>query len=320
MTTIKQDDVIRSVADALQYISFYHPADYIANLARAYEMEESHAAKDAIAQILINSRMCAEGHRPICQDTGIVTAFVKVGMEVQWEPSATFGMMDHAADGRRRRPRGLAQLRQRPPPQHPRRPRLHPPQHRRQHPRHGRRLARGRKRPRHHCRVKGRRQRSQIQVRHAQPLRLHRRLGPQDRPHHGRRLVPSRHARHRHRRHRRKGHGHGQGVPHGPHRHAGAHRERCQDESRGTPHRALHQGQQPRHRSPGPRRPHHRPRRQDHGLPHPRRQPPRRHDPQLRRHPPPAHPPRRLRPRHDGSRRPSASGPSSNTLRRTPAA
>src|ERR1700722_16202452 len=93
MATINQDDFIRSVADALQYISFYHPVDYITNLARAYELEQSHAAKDAIAQILINSRMCAEGHRPICQDTGIVTAFVKVGMEVQWAPSKTFGMM-----------------------------------------------------------------------------------------------------------------------------------------------------------------------------------------------------------------------------------
>ncbi len=93
MATIKQDDVIRSVADALQYISFYHPVDYIANLARAYEFEQSPAAKDAIAQILINSRMCAEGHRPICQDTGIVTAFVKVGMQVQWAPSAKHGMM-----------------------------------------------------------------------------------------------------------------------------------------------------------------------------------------------------------------------------------
>src|SRR6201993_1790619 len=92
MATIKQDDFIRSVADALQYISFYHPVDYITNLARAYEIEQSPAAKDAIAQILINSRMCAEGHRPICQDTGIVTAFVKVGMEVQWEPGIA-GMM-----------------------------------------------------------------------------------------------------------------------------------------------------------------------------------------------------------------------------------
>ena len=93
MAIIQQDDVIRSVADALQYISFYHPADYIANLARAYEHEQSPAAKDAIAQILINSRMCYEGHRPICQDTGIVTAFVKVGMNVQWAPSAKHGMM-----------------------------------------------------------------------------------------------------------------------------------------------------------------------------------------------------------------------------------
>jgi fumarate hydratase class I len=93
MPTIHQDDVIRSVADALQYISFYHPADYIANLARAYELEQSPAARDAIAQILINSRMCAEGHRPICQDTGIVTAFVKVGMEVAWAPSRTHGMI-----------------------------------------------------------------------------------------------------------------------------------------------------------------------------------------------------------------------------------
>ena len=93
MTIIQQDDVIRSVADALQYISYYHPADFITNLARAYEHEQAPAAKDAIAQILINSRMCAEGHRPICQDTGIVTAFVKVGMEVQWAPSAKHGMM-----------------------------------------------------------------------------------------------------------------------------------------------------------------------------------------------------------------------------------
>src|SRR6202051_5303506 len=93
MATIKQDDFIRSVADALQYISFYHPVDYITNLARAYELEQSHAAKDAIAQILINSRMCFEGHRPICQDTGIVTAFVKDGMTVAWQPSTAQGML-----------------------------------------------------------------------------------------------------------------------------------------------------------------------------------------------------------------------------------
>ncbi len=84
MAAIKSADVIQSVADALQYISYYHPPDYIANLAAAYEREESPAARDAMAQILINSRMCAEGHRPICQDTGIVTVFCKVGMKTQW--------------------------------------------------------------------------------------------------------------------------------------------------------------------------------------------------------------------------------------------
>ena len=84
MASIQQEDFIRSVADALQFISYYHPADYVRNLSRAYELEESVAAKDAMAQILINSRMCAEGHRPICQDTGIVTIFVKVGMNVRF--------------------------------------------------------------------------------------------------------------------------------------------------------------------------------------------------------------------------------------------
>ena len=73
MTVIRQEDFISSVAGALQYISYYHPVDYITSLAKAYEREQSPAAKDAIAQILINSRMCAEGHRPICQDTGIVS-------------------------------------------------------------------------------------------------------------------------------------------------------------------------------------------------------------------------------------------------------
>ncbi|OOE44416.1 fumarate hydratase [Salinivibrio kushneri] len=85
MTTIKQQDVIESVADALQYISYYHPLDFVQALEKAYDKEQSQAAKDAIAQILINSRMSAEGKRPICQDTGIVTCFVKVGMAVQWD-------------------------------------------------------------------------------------------------------------------------------------------------------------------------------------------------------------------------------------------
>ncbi len=81
MVTIQQNDFIESVRAALQYISFFHPVDYIENLARAYELEESPAAKDAMKQILVNSRMCAEGHRPICQDTGIVTVFIRLGQE-----------------------------------------------------------------------------------------------------------------------------------------------------------------------------------------------------------------------------------------------
>jgi fumarate hydratase class I len=100
MATIKQDDVIQSVADALQYISYYHAPDFIEAMASAYEREESPAAKDAIKQILVNSRMCAEGHRPICQDTGIVTVFVKVGMQVHWE--ATMSLADMINEGVRR--------------------------------------------------------------------------------------------------------------------------------------------------------------------------------------------------------------------------
>ncbi|RIY40740.1 fumarate hydratase [Neopusillimonas maritima] len=82
-TIIKEADLIQSIADAVQFISFYHPADYIQHLARAYEREQNPAAKDAIAQILTNSRMCAEGHRPICQDTGIVNVFLKIGMNAR---------------------------------------------------------------------------------------------------------------------------------------------------------------------------------------------------------------------------------------------
>jgi fumarate hydratase class I len=100
MTVIKQEDLIQSVADALQYISYYHPVDFIKSLAAAYEKEQSEAARDAIAQLLINSRMCAEGHRPICQDTGIVTVFLKIGMNVQWQ--ATMTVDDMVNEGVRR--------------------------------------------------------------------------------------------------------------------------------------------------------------------------------------------------------------------------
>ncbi|HFB66791.1 MAG TPA: fumarate hydratase [Aeromonadales bacterium] len=93
MTVIKKNDVIASVADALQYISYYHPKDFIEAMTEAYNKEENPAAKDAIAQILINSRMSAMGHRPVCQDTGIITAFVKVGMDVQWDTDMTLQQM-----------------------------------------------------------------------------------------------------------------------------------------------------------------------------------------------------------------------------------
>jgi fumarate hydratase class I len=100
MTVIRQEDLIESVAGALQFISYYHPVDFIKAMDQAYQREQNPAAKDAIAQILINSRMCAEGHRPICQDTGIVTVFLKVGMNVQWE--ADMSVTDMCNEGIRR--------------------------------------------------------------------------------------------------------------------------------------------------------------------------------------------------------------------------
>ena len=101
MTTIKADDLITSVADSLQFISYYHPADFIAAVHDAYRREESPAAKDALAQILVNSRMCAEGHRPICQDTGIVTVFIRIGMDVRWD-DAGMSVADMINEGVRR--------------------------------------------------------------------------------------------------------------------------------------------------------------------------------------------------------------------------
>ncbi len=101
MTVIRQDDLIESVADALQFISYYHPVDFVQAVNQAYEREESPAAKDALAQILINSRMSATGRRPLCQDTGIVTVFVKIGMEVSWKGS-TMSVSDMINEGVRR--------------------------------------------------------------------------------------------------------------------------------------------------------------------------------------------------------------------------
>ncbi len=100
MTTIRQEDFIQSIADAFQFISYYHPLDYIQALGAAYEREQSPAARDAIAQILSNSRMCAEGHRPICQDTGIAVVFLKVGMNLRWD--ATLSVQAMVDEGVRR--------------------------------------------------------------------------------------------------------------------------------------------------------------------------------------------------------------------------
>ena len=187
------------------------------NLARAYEREQSPAAKDAIAQILINSRMCAEGHRPICQDTGIVTVFVKLGMDVRFDGCHACSL---DGDGQRRSaprvqlpdnklrasmladPAGSAQT-----------PRtIRPPWSASPSCRAARRRDRG---------GQGRRLGSQVEVHHAQSLRLRRGLGRENRAHHGRGLVSAGHAGHRHRRHRGKSHGAGQGIAHGSDRHAG---------------------------------------------------------------------------------------------------
>ncbi|MBU6440743.1 MAG: fumarate hydratase [Betaproteobacteria bacterium] len=100
-TVIRQEDLVESIAAALQFISYYHPADYIRHLAMAYEREQSPAARDAIAQILTNSRMCAEGHRPICQDTGIVNVFLRVGMDVRFE-GLSGSLQDAVDEGVRR--------------------------------------------------------------------------------------------------------------------------------------------------------------------------------------------------------------------------
>ena len=100
MTTIKQEDFIQSIADAFQFISYYHPKDFIDALNEALQKEQNPAAKDAMTQILVNSRMCAEGKRPICQDTGIATVFLKIGMNVQWD--ADMSVQEMVNEGVRR--------------------------------------------------------------------------------------------------------------------------------------------------------------------------------------------------------------------------
>src|SRR3970282_1393336 len=100
MTTIKQEDFIQSLADGFQFISYYHPVDFIKAMGEAYEREQSPAAKNAMAQILMNSRMAAEGHRPVCQDTGIAVVFLRIGMDVRW--AAKMSVQDMVDEGVRR--------------------------------------------------------------------------------------------------------------------------------------------------------------------------------------------------------------------------
>ncbi len=102
MTVIRQEDFVQSIEDALQYISYYHPPDFIQAMNQAFEKEQNPAAKDALAQILINSRMCAQGRRPVCQDTGIVTVFLKIGMGVSWQTNASVSIADMVNEGVRR--------------------------------------------------------------------------------------------------------------------------------------------------------------------------------------------------------------------------
>ena len=215
-----QDDLIQSVADALQYHLLLPPGRTTSSaLGDAYEREESPAAKDAIAQILTNSRMCAEGHRPICQDTGIVVVFVKVGMDVQWD-GVTMASTRH---GQRRRAPRLPRPRQQAARLDRRRPAVRAQEHASDntpaviHVR-----ARARRHGRSAGRRQGRRLGEQVQVRDAESVGLDRRLGAEDGADDGRRLVPAGHARHRHRRHRREGDAARQGSADGADRHARA--------------------------------------------------------------------------------------------------
>jgi fumarate hydratase class I len=198
-STIRQADLIESVAAALQFISYYHPADYIAHLARAYEREQSPAAKDAIAQILTNSRMSAEGHRPICQDTGIVNVFLKIGMDVRFEGFS--GTLEDAIN------EGVRQGYN-----HPdntlRASIVADPQFERKNTKDNTPAVMQVEMVRATSSTS--RWQPRAAARRTSPswscstLRLGGRLGAQDRAHHGRRLVPARHAGHRHRRHGRE--------------------------------------------------------------------------------------------------------------------
>jgi hypothetical protein len=215
MTVILQEHLIQSVADALQYISYYHSKDFVEAMGRAWEREQSPAAKDAIAQILTNSRLCAEGHRPICQDTGIVNVFLKIGMGVRLEGFAG-SVADAVNEGVRRAYLDPDNTLRASILSDPLFSRKNTKDNTRGHP-HGSRSGRHRGRD-------GRRERrrlgEQIEIRDARPFRFRGGLGIEDRAHHGRGLVPAGTARHRRRRHRRESDAARQGIADGSHRHA----------------------------------------------------------------------------------------------------
>jgi hypothetical protein len=257
---------------------------------KAWQREESPAAKDAIAQILINSRMCAEGHRPICQDTGIVMVFVKVGMDVRWD-GATLGLDEMINEGVRRaylRPRQRAACLD------PRRPRRCAPNTRDNTPAviHWSSCRATRRRS---GRGQGRRQREQVEARDAESFRFDRRLGAEAPCRPWVRLVPARACS-------------ASASAARPRRPLLA-KEALMDPvdihdliaarpvepCRGAAHRTVREGECARHRRAGPRRPEHRARREDQGLPHARGEPAGGDDPELRRHAPRALRARRLR-------------------------
>ena len=221
MAAIRQEDFIQSIADAFQYISYYHPADYIRALSAAYEREQSPAARDAIAQILINSRMCAEGHRPICQDTGIAVVFLKVGMNTRWD--ATMSVQEMVDEGVRRAYNN---------PDNKLRASvlLDPAGARRNSKDNTPAVVHSEIVPGDHveviCAAKGGGSENKAKFAMLNPSRLDRRLGAEDRADDGRRLVSAGHTGHRHRRHAGEGHAAGQGVPHGAGGHPGADRPR----------------------------------------------------------------------------------------------
>ncbi len=280
MTVIRQDDFIASVSDALQYISHYHPPDFIRALGEAYRREKSPAARDAMAQILVNSRMCAEGRRPICQDTGLVVVFLKIGMNVRWESSMS--VADMVDEGVRRAYRNA---------DNPLRASMvsDPAGARRNTGDNSPAIVHMEVVPGDHVEVtvaaKGGGSENKAVFTTLNPVRRHRGLGAEDGAGDGGRLVSARNARYRHRRQRREGHAAGQGSADGADRHPRPEGARPPQPDRGVADRHPRQGQRARDRGTGAGRPDDGAGRQDPGFSQPRGIPAGRDDSQLRRYP-----------------------------------